>query len=77
VIYCKRESDGVHRTEKPLRLLRGLIMNSFDEGDLVYDPFLGSGSTGVAAMRVGCDCVGTELDPLNVETIVDRMTRNG
>src|SRR4029078_9314297 len=48
---------------KPLRLMERPIENSSREGDLVLDPFLGSGSTLIAAERTGRSCLGIELDP--------------
>jgi DNA modification methylase len=44
-------------------------------GDLVLDPFLGSGTTLIAAERIGRTCVGIELDPLYIDTIIRRWRR--
>lgn len=51
-----------HPTIKPLPLIRRLISNSSDEGDLVLDPFMGSGTTAVACVQSGRDYLGWELD---------------
>lgn len=51
-----------HPTIKPLPLIRRLISNSTDEGDLVLDPFMGSGTTAVACVQSGRDYIGWELD---------------
>jgi len=51
-----------HPTIKPLQLIRRLISNSSDEGDLVLDPFMGSGTTAVACVQSGRDYIGWELD---------------
>jgi DNA modification methylase len=51
-----------HPTIKPLPLIRRLISNSSDEGDLVLDPFMGSGTTAVACVQSGRDYIGWELD---------------
>lgn len=51
-----------HPTEKPVELMRVLIENSTEENDIVFDPFMGSGSTGIAALNVGRRFVGCELD---------------
>ncbi|MDY0225181.1 MAG: site-specific DNA-methyltransferase [Candidatus Methanomethylophilaceae archaeon] len=51
-----------HPTIKPLQLIRRLISNSSDEGDLVLDPFMGSGTTAVACVQSGRDYLGWELD---------------
>ena len=58
---------GAHPTQKPLALLERIILASSDEGDLVVDPFVGSGTTGVAAIRnrrrfVGIDTASKFLD---------------
>ncbi len=52
-----------HPTQKPLALMDRLVRLFSDRGELVCDPFLGSGSTGVAAVRAGRRIVGWELDP--------------
>jgi site-specific DNA-methyltransferase (adenine-specific)/modification methylase len=52
-----------HPAQKPVRLLRHLIGIASNPGDLVLDPFMGVGSTGVAAMELGRRFVGMELDP--------------
>lgn len=52
----------IHPTEKPVPLLEQLINMSTKRGDLVVDPFSGSGSTAVAAQRTGRDAFGFELD---------------
>lgn len=54
--------DKVHPCQKPIDLLRFYIENSTNEGELVLDPFMGSGSCGVACMRSGRRFVGIEKD---------------
>ena len=66
-----RRSDE-HPTMKPVGLLSRLIVNSTKKGALVYDPFLGSGSTLIAAERQGRICYGVELDPAYVDVVVRR-----
>ena len=59
----KREKlHGYHPTQKPLRLVRRALLASTREGDLVFDPFCGSGTTGVAAKELNRFFVGTELE---------------
>ena len=53
----------LHPVMKPLGLMERAISNSSVEGDAVLDPFLGSGSTLIAAERTGRACLGLELDP--------------
>ncbi|PLW79084.1 DNA-methyltransferase [Cohaesibacter celericrescens] len=51
-----------HPTEKPWPLLQRYIRNSTDEGASVFDPFMGSGSTGVAAAKLGREFIGVEIE---------------
>jgi DNA modification methylase len=68
-----RPSDSpLHPTMKPLPLMERAIENSSRAGDLVLDPFLGSGSTIIAAERTGRACAGIELDPIYAEVAVRR-----
>jgi site-specific DNA-methyltransferase (adenine-specific) len=53
---------GYHPTQKPLRLVRRTILASSREGDLVFDPFCGSGTSGVAAKELGRFFVGAEKE---------------
>jgi site-specific DNA-methyltransferase (adenine-specific) len=59
----KREKlHGYHPTQKPLRLVRRAIVASTREGDLVFDPFSGSGTSGVASKELGRFFVGAEKE---------------
>lgn len=65
-----------HPTQKPVDLIEDLIGESTGEGDLVLDPFVGSGTTAVAAIQAGREFVGFENDPENWrETIERRVAR--
>jgi len=64
-----------HPTMKPVELVRRLIANSSREGDVVLDPFAGSGSTLVAAALSGRRCIAVELDPVYCDVIVARIER--
>lgn len=54
--------DGTHPTEKPLSLMLELVELFTDEGDTICDPFMGSGTTGIAALRLGRRFIGIEID---------------
>ena len=58
----KEKLHGYHPTQKPLRLVRRAIVASSREGDLVFDPFCGSGTTGVASKELGRFFVGVEKE---------------
>ena len=51
-----------HPTEKPVELMEILIDNSTRGGDVVLDPFMGAGSTGVACKNLGRNFIGVEID---------------
>ena len=57
---------------KPTALLADALLDVTARGDIVIDPFLGSGSTLIAAERTGRRCRGVEIDPLYVDVIVRR-----
>jgi DNA modification methylase len=63
---------ALHPTVKPTKLIADAILDCTARGDLVLDAFLGSGTTLIAAERVGRRCNGLELDPIYVDTIVRR-----
>ena len=64
-----------HPTQKPVALLERALMNSSRPGDIVLDPFLGSGSTLIAAERLGRRCHGMEIEPRYVQVAVERWER--
>ncbi len=59
-VAMAEKSEGYHPTQKPLRLLRRALLASSGEGDLVLDPFCGSGTTGVAAKEF-CELAGRRI----------------
>jgi site-specific DNA-methyltransferase (adenine-specific) len=62
-----------HPTEKPVELLEFYINNSSNEGDLIFDPFMGSGSTAVACINTGRNYLGFELDNTYYEVANKRI----
>ncbi len=61
-----------HPTQKPVDLMRRPILNHLKRGGVVFDPFLGSGTTLAAAELTERVCVGIELDPKYVDVVVGR-----
>ena len=61
-----------HPTQKPVVLMRKPILNHTLRGELVYDPFLGSGTTLAAAELTGRVCCGLEIDPRYVDVVLKR-----
>jgi DNA modification methylase len=68
------EATG-HGTQKPLELMRRPILNNTMPGNIVYDPFLGSGTTLMAAEETQRVCSGLEIDPSYVDIIVRRWEK--
>jgi DNA modification methylase len=69
-----RES-GLHPTMKPIELIANEMKISSNENSLVFDFFLGSGSTMVASHQLKRKCYGMELDPKYCQVIIDRMKK--
>jgi DNA modification methylase len=62
VLAYKKDYDGYHPTQKPVKLIEDLIKTYTNEGDIVLDNTMGSGSTGVAAINTVRKFIGIELD---------------
>lgn len=65
--------SGNHPTPKPVGLIMRMIECSTDPGDIVLDPFMGSGATAVAALRMGRRFIGCELMPSYFEFVCERL----
>ena len=78
ILDFKKEC-GLHPTQKPVPLLRWLIRSYTDAGDTVLDPFMGSGSTGVACLSEGRHFIGIECEDKYFEVAKKRIeeARNG
>jgi DNA modification methylase len=76
LIYPKPSKSVLHPTMKPVGLLRRLILNSSNIGELVYDPFGGSGSTLVAAQDTKRRCAMIEMDARYCRVIIDRFEKH-
>ena len=70
-----RDSAGLHPTMKPIELISYALKNSSYKNQLVFDLFLGSGSTMVAAHQLERKCYGMELDPKYCDVIIKRMIK--
>lgn len=71
--HTSRERN--HPTEKPVPLFAYLVETYSDPGATVLDPFMGSGTTGIACIRTGRRFVGIEKDPAHYATAVERIKR--
>ncbi len=67
---------SLHPTVKPVALIADALLDCSARGELVLDAFLGSGSTLLAAERVGRVCHGIEIDPLYVDVAIRRWQRH-
>ncbi|MFZ1007452.1 MAG: DNA methyltransferase [Candidatus Sulfotelmatobacter sp.] len=81
VINFGRQSEegnllALHPTVKPVALVADALLDCSARGDLVLDAFLGSGSTLIAAERVGRVCHGIEIDPVYVDVAIRRWQRH-
>jgi len=65
-----------HPTIKPLNIIKNLIINSSKEGDVVLDPFIGSGTTAVASKMLGRHYIGFEIEPAYYEIAVKRLAES-
>ncbi len=70
--YDKPNKSELHPTMKPVALVSEAIINSSQQGEIVLDTFLGSGSTLIASEKTNRICYGMELDPRYVDVIVQR-----
>jgi hypothetical protein len=68
----QREQSWGHGTQKPVECMRRPIVNNSRPGQAIYDPFLGSGTSLIAAEMTGRVCYGVELNPAYVDVIVRR-----
>jgi DNA modification methylase len=72
LVYPKPSKSKHHPTMKPVGLLRRLILNSSRVGSVVYDGFVGSGSTLLACEQTNRRCLAVELDPAYCQTVISR-----
>ena len=73
VLEFKKTRNELHPTQKPVDMTEYLIEKFSDEGDLVLDPFMGSGTTGIACINTNRNFIGMELDASYFEVAKDRI----
>lgn len=71
--YNKNTPDSVHPTQKPLPLMKSLVGLFSNEGQTILDPFMGSGTTGVAAVQMGRNFIGIEQDAAHFQSSCKRI----
>ena len=69
------EGKTIHDTEKPVELMEYLIKNSTNENGVIFDPFMGIGSTGVACLNLNRNFIGCEIDENHFNTSVGRLNK--
>jgi DNA modification methylase len=67
-----QDRETVHGTQKPVECMRRPIINNSSIGQAIYEPFMGSGTTLIAAETSGRTCLGIELNPAYVDVAVNR-----
>ena len=60
---CHSGKSDLHPTQKPIKLFKRLVAASSNPGDIVFDPCIGSGTTGAAALRLGRRFIGIDISP--------------
>lgn len=73
LFYPKPQKSSFHPTQKPIPLLRKLILNSSNMNDTIYDCFAGSGTTGIACEQTKRKCIMIERDEEYCQVILDRF----
>lgn len=68
-----KKKGKLHITQKPIKLIEKLITNSSKEEDIILDPFMGSGTTGVACINTNRNFIGIELDDKYFEIAKNRI----
>jgi site-specific DNA-methyltransferase (adenine-specific) len=72
-VNCRSGDRTSHPSQKPVSLMEWLVANFTLPGETVIDPFMGSGTTGIACIRTGRNFIGIEKDPEHFETARKRI----
>ena len=73
VPFWSMRENTPHPTQKPEKLLAKIILASSNPGDMIFDPFLGSGTTAVAAKKLSRRYAGIEIDPVYCSLAMKRL----
>lgn len=65
----------VHKWQKPIKLLKRIILASSNEGDLIFDPFIGSGTSSAVALKLGRHFYGCDINPDYVKLANERIEK--
>lgn len=76
VKHDKKVSSKIHPTEKPTTLIEGLIELLSKEGETIFDPFMGSGTTGIACINTKRKFIGIEKDDKYFEIAKNRINNH-
>jgi DNA modification methylase len=68
-----KDDTRLHPTQKPIILFEEIIRKLTKEGDVVFDPFCGSGTTLLAAENTGRNCIAFEIEPMYCNVILSRF----
>ena len=75
VYYCENSQNGFHPNEKPLKLMYYLMKTFSNDNSIILDPFMGSGTTLVAAKELGRKAIGIEIEEKYCEIAVRRLAQ--
>ena len=72
ISHRDQDAETVHGTQNPVECMRRPILNNSSPGQAIYEPFMGSGTTLIAAETTGRTCLGIELNPAYADVAVER-----
>jgi len=73
--FISRERERFHPTQKPTQLLRSILADYTTDGEVILDPFMGSGSTGVACAEIGREFIGIEREKIYFDIAKKRLEK--
>jgi DNA modification methylase len=76
VMEFPNPKNKIHPTQKPVELFERLILNSSKENQIVYDPFMGAGTAGIACINTKRNFIGCEKDPKYFDIACERLTKH-